>query len=193
MIVTNIISLSRIPILFMVVVFLHIPISWLSVLNVLLFIFGSLTDWLDGFLARKFKLISDFGKILDTLTDKVYTIGLYIALLTLGLLPEWALITVLIILTREFVVTGLRLLAINDNIILAAENIGKLKTSLKMTSIGIFLFYKALIINNLFILSNFMISTIYGIGLTCFLFSVLLTLVSGVNYILLYGYLLKNK
>ena len=80
--------------------------------------------WLDGWLARKMGQITDFGKFMDALSDKIFTSGLFVALLAL-LDLEWALFPVLLILAREFLVTGLRLAAAAQGVVLAAEKAGK--------------------------------------------------------------------
>ena len=87
----------------------------------LIYLFAALTDWLDGWLARRWGQTSDFGKFMDALADKVLTVGLFVALLALGKLPDWALFLVLLIVTREFLVTGLRLVAAGKGRVLRGE------------------------------------------------------------------------
>ena len=94
----NLLTLSRIPILFGVVGFLYLPFAWASSLALVLFIIGALTDWADGYYARKQGLVSNFGKLMDALTDKVFMVGLFISLLVIGILPEWTLPLLLLIL-----------------------------------------------------------------------------------------------
>ena len=103
------------------------------------FLISALTDWLDGYLARRWCQITDFGKFMDALADKVLTVGLFIALLSLGKLPDWALFLILLIVTREFLVTGLRLVAAGKGRVLSAEKLGKWKTTFQMVTIGFFL------------------------------------------------------
>ena len=105
-----------------------------------LYVLSALTDWLDGYLARKWQQITDFGKFIDALADKVLTSGLFVGLLALERLPDWGLYMVLLILTREFMVTGLRLVAAGKGHVMAAEKLGKWKTALQMVAIGIYLF-----------------------------------------------------
>ena len=80
----NLLTLSRIPILFGVVGFLYLPFSGASSLAFVLFIIGALTDWADGYYARKQGLVSNFGKLMDALTDKVFMVGLFISLLAVS-------------------------------------------------------------------------------------------------------------
>ena len=66
-------------------------VEWVSTIALLLFLFAALTDWLDGWLARKFGQVSDFGKFMDALADKVLTLGMFVSLLALGELEKWTL------------------------------------------------------------------------------------------------------
>ena len=127
----NLLTLSRIPILFGVVGSLYLPFAGSSSLAFVLFIIGALTDWADGYYARKQGLVSNFGKLMDALTDKVFMVGLFISLLVIGILPEWTLPLLLLILSREFLITGLRLVAASEGVVLAAERSGNIRLSLK--------------------------------------------------------------
>ena len=98
-----------------------------------------ITDWLDGWLARKFGQVSEFGKFMDALSDKVLTLGMFVSLLALGELGKWALFPILLILSRELLITGLRLVAAGRGKTLAAEKIGKLKTVIQLTCICLIL------------------------------------------------------
>jgi len=112
---------------------------WIRTSALLLFLFAALTDWLDGWLARKFGQVSEFGKFMDALSDKVLTLGMFVSLLALGELEDWALFPVLLILSREFLITGLRLVAAGKGKTLAAEKVGKLKTIVQLTCISLYL------------------------------------------------------
>ena len=97
-----------------------------------IFLIASLTDALDGYIARKYNLVSNFGKFADPLADKLLVMAAFIALVEFGRIAGWI---VIIILSREFIVTGFRLLAAEKNIVLAADFWGKLKTIAHMTLI----------------------------------------------------------
>ena len=77
-------------------------LPYIRVFALLLFLFAALTDWLDGWLARKFGQVSEFGKFMDALADKVLTMGMFVSLLALGALEKWSLFLILLILSREF-------------------------------------------------------------------------------------------
>lgn len=183
----NIISLSRIPLVFLIVGCLYIPGTVGAFLAFFLFVLGSVSDWLDGFLARKYNLVSDFGKLMDALTDKVFVVGTCVALLPTKVLPAWGIILVLIIIAREFFVTGLRLVAASKGRVLAAENAGKLKTAIQMVSIGVLLF--ARVIGDTQYGASFFF---YEVGLWLFMLGAGLTLYSGFGYLVKYGDLLKE-
>lgn len=100
------------------------------------FLTASLTDKLDGYLARKYNMITDFGKFMDPLADKLLVTGAFLVLIQLGRIEAWI---VFIILTREFAVTGLRSLAAAQNVIIAASSFGKIKTVVQIVAISILL------------------------------------------------------
>ena len=102
---------------------------WLSLA---VFIVASLTDYVDGQIARKFNQVSDFGKFLDPLADKLLTIAALTMFCEWGQVPAWAL---MIVLTREFAVTGLRLVAVGKGTVIAAGWSGKVKTASSMVGL----------------------------------------------------------
>ena len=97
-----------------------------------LFVIASLTDFLDGYIARKYHQVSDFGKFLDPLADKLLTVAAMLMFCEWGLMPAWAL---MIVLTREFAVTGLRLIAVGKGTVIAAGWSGKVKTAASMVGL----------------------------------------------------------
>lgn len=99
---------------------------WISLA---VFIIASLTDYVDGYIARKYNQVSDFGKFLDPLADKLLTIAAMVMFCEWGSFPAWAL---MIVLTREFAVTGLRLVAVGKGTVIAAGWSGKVKTASTM-------------------------------------------------------------
>lgn len=94
-----------------------------------LFVVASLTDWLDGYLARRDNLVTNFGKFMDPLADKLLVCSAMICFVELGSLPGWI---VIIIIAREFIISGFRLVAADNGIVIAANYWGKFKTVSQM-------------------------------------------------------------
>lgn len=107
-----------------------------KIMSLVVFLIASFTDLYDGYLARKHNMITDFGKFMDPIADKILILSAFFAFIELELVPAWM---VLIIVLREFIVTGLRLLALTKNIVLPAQEGGKHKTVSQMTAIFIIL------------------------------------------------------
>ena len=133
------------------------------------FIAASLTDALDGHIARKYHLITNFGKIMDPLADKLLVTAALLCLCQLGVVAAWM---VFLILAREFLISGLRAVAASQGIVIAASVWGKLKTISQMLAIILILFQ-----NWPFRLLDF------PADLVMLWIAVILTVVSGVDYI----------
>lgn len=128
----TLIRVAFIP-LYMVLMYLSggQPGIWMWV-SLAVFIIASLTDYVDGHIARKYNQVSDFGKFLDPLADKLLVIAAMVIFCEWGQTPAWAL---MIILTREFAVTGLRLVAVGKGVVIAAGWSGKVKTASTMVGL----------------------------------------------------------
>ncbi len=188
----NILTLVRIPLLFLLAALLGVEAAWAGWLAVLVFAAAIVTDWLDGRLARAGGSVSDFGKVMDALVDKVLMTGLFAMLLIVGVLAPWTTYLFLIILTREFLVTGLRTLAAGQGVMLAAEAGGKLKTAIQMTAAILLLIGNPLGGN--WPQWRWEAVQIFGLlGHICFALATLLTLWSGTTYFLKYGRLLHQS
>ncbi|WP_027963253.1 CDP-diacylglycerol--glycerol-3-phosphate 3-phosphatidyltransferase [Halalkalibacillus halophilus] len=178
--VPNKITISRIFLIPIFIALLVIPLGWGAIdigayelpishlIAGILFIIASLTDWLDGYYARKYNLVTNLGKFLDPLADKLLVSAALICLVELQLAPAWI---VIIIISREFAVTGLRLVAAGDGIVLAASQMGKLKTTLQIGSASFLL------------LHHFPLSYIgLPIGTILLYLAAIVTVISGVDY-----------
>ena len=109
-------------------------------LGLAVFIVASLTDWVDGHIARKYNQTSDFGKFLDPLADKLLTISAMVMFCEWGVMPGWAL---MLVLAREFSVTGLRLIAVGKGKVIAAGWSGKVKTACTMVGLCVQMVFPA--------------------------------------------------
>ena len=129
---------------------------WLS-LGV--FILASLTDYVDGQIARRFNQVSDFGKFLDPLADKLLTIAALTMFCEWGSVPAWAL---MIVLTREFAVTGLRLVAVGKGTVIAAGWSGKVKTASTMVGLCAMMALPGIDILNWVVIIMIVATTVYS-------------------------------
>ena len=128
----NKLTLSRLvlTVAFLAVLFSEIP--YYETVSLVLFCIASLTDYYDGMIARRDKLITNFGILMDPLADKILICSVFIAFVGLDLMYAWM---VVIIVARELAITGLRLLAASQNVVLAAERYGKHKTISQIVAI----------------------------------------------------------
>ena len=123
------------------------------------FILASITDFIDGQIARKFNQISDFGKFLDPLADKLLTIAAMTMFTQWGAMPAWAL---MIVLTREFAVTGLRLVAVGKGKVIAAGWSGKVKTAVTMIGLCTWMAFPTVALLGNIVAGVIVVTTVYS-------------------------------
>lgn len=128
--IPNAITVSRLFLTAGFVIFISFGTAWAHFTALALFIIAAATDYLDGWLARKLNLVTPLGKLLDPLADKILVCSAFVFLSAEGICPVW--ITALI-MAREFLVTGLRQIAIEAGHVMAADRLGKWKTGLQLT------------------------------------------------------------
>lgn len=180
----SVIRITLVPIIVLVVIFpytmfdISIPVytfdyvslSLVNIVVLLLFVFASFTDFLDGYLARKHNLITTFGKFIDPIADKMLTTTMFVIFASQGIIP---MVAVLIMVWRDIIVDGIRMVASNEGKVIAAGYLGKIKTVAQMLTIIIIL------LNNLpfelvgFPMADFMLW-----------FSVSISFISGMSYFL---------
>lgn len=138
-----------------------ISVTWTMIFADLIFILASVTDWADGYIARKEGIVTNFGKFMDPLADKLLVTAALLCMMASGVVNLWV---VMITLSREFIVTGVRLIAASGGKVIAAGKMGKLKTVWQMITIIIaILTGKNLVIDILFWISA-ALTAISGIG-----------------------------
>ena len=126
----NKITIFRIFMIPIFLVFMLMPnIPYSNLIAAAIFLIAALSDLLDGYIARKYNLITNFGKFMDPLADKLLVSSALICFVELKLLPAWI---VIIIIAREFIISGFRLIASDNGIVIAAGWWGKLKTNVQM-------------------------------------------------------------
>lgn len=123
------------------------------------FIIASITDYIDGHIARKYDQVSDFGKFLDPLADKLLTISAMLIFCEWGRFPSWA---VMIVLTREFAVTGLRLIAVGKGNVIAAAWSGKVKTACTMIGLCVMMVFTNVMIVDWVVTGLIVLTTVYS-------------------------------
>ena len=157
---------------------------YMDLLAALFFGAAALTDFLDGYIARKKNLITDFGKLMDPLSDKILVLAALIIFVEKGYIWSWM---VIIIIAREFLVTGIRIIAASKGEVIPADKIGKYKTATQMIAIPMIIFTKSDTIYEFF--QNFSIDIIsilnFNITLSNLLMVIplVLTIWSGIEYI----------
>lgn len=134
------------------------PCLWMW-LGLAVFILASITDFIDGLIARKLNQISDFGKFLDPLADKLLTIAAMVMFCQWGRMPAWAL---MIVLSREFAVTGLRLIAVGKGKVIAAGWSGKIKTTCTMLGLCVWMAFPTFVLLGYIITAVIVLTTVYS-------------------------------
>lgn len=144
---------------------------WYRIIALAIFSVASLTDFFDGYIARKYNLITDFGKIMDPLADKILVISALVLFVDLKYMPAWMSI---VVLAREFLISGIRILAAAKGEVIAAGNLGKYKTTSQMIVVII-----ALLIGKI---SIYLFGSYYTICEILMIIPVILTVWSGAEY-----------
>jgi CDP-diacylglycerol---glycerol-3-phosphate 3-phosphatidyltransferase len=179
----NTLTLSRIPLMFVIVWLMYNTWPGAATLAFVLFIVAAMSDWYDGYLARKLGLISNFGRLMDAMADKIMVLGIVIALVDQQRIPvSLALIT----LCREFLVSGVRMVAASKGVVVSADGGGKSKTVTQLVALG-FLLGAPMVSQDgyfLFHLEAYDLVRILGnVGVVIFVASTVLSVWSGYRYI----------
>jgi CDP-diacylglycerol---glycerol-3-phosphate 3-phosphatidyltransferase len=180
--IANKITISRIVLTFVFMIFLSINGLWPKVVSLIVFLTAALSDLLDGRIAQKRNMVTDFGKLMDPIADKILVLSAFIAFVQMQIIASWM---VLIIISREILVTSLRLFALNKGKVLSAGRSGKHKTFSQMILIFLILGFILLKeIRKAFYTWNpsWEASFLFGIHLIMWVV-VILTLYSGISYL----------
>ncbi len=185
----NVLSFSRILATILVFVLIIINQPWSFLVATIVFFLASLTDILDGYLARRYQVVSPLGVFLDLTADKVFVSAILVAYVQLGLVPAWI---VVIIIAREFLVTGLRSMAAAKGTVIPAGKWGKQKTFITLLATGGILLGKGLGASHLSlfpVMLNFSLKMLNVgdylllIADALMLLAVIWTILSGIEYI----------
>ncbi|MDA3903629.1 MAG: CDP-diacylglycerol--glycerol-3-phosphate 3-phosphatidyltransferase [Desulfuromusa sp.] len=174
----NILTLSRIAAVPIVVFLLLFESRQNCFWAAFVFTAASMTDWLDGYLARKWGIVTILGKFLDPLADKLIVMAALIMLIPLDRVPAW---TVFVILSRELIVSGIRSIAASEGIVIAASDLGKYKTIFQMIAIvGLLLHYRYYWFFG--VQFDFLYPSLHNAGIFIYYISLFLTVWSGGDY-----------
>lgn len=134
----NKLTMLRVILIPVFLVLLYLPIPFHMAFALVIFILASVTDFIDGYIARHYNQVTDFGKFMDPLADKLLVMSALLWFVEAGRLPAWAM---LVVVAREFAVTALRLIAVERGRVIAAAWSGKIKTASTMVCICIMLVF----------------------------------------------------
>ena len=179
--IPNILTMSRIIFTPLVVLFFLLPIpNGIGIyISLGIYVLGCFTDLLDGKIARKYNLISDFGKFMDQIADKFITTTAMILVLFSGVTYVWLeILMLLVVVLRDILIGGIRMVAANKNVVISADIFGKVKSFFLDVSNMILMLFVALRIT----IDNVFIDVIGYTGLALMIIGVLLAIVSCINY-----------
>jgi CDP-diacylglycerol--glycerol-3-phosphate 3-phosphatidyltransferase len=170
--VPNLLSISRILAVPVFIVLMLEPTPLRALLAGIVFSIASATDWLDGYLARKWGQVTKIGKLLDPIADKILVASALIILVDIARIPAWVAI---VIIGREIAITGLRAMAAADGVVIAAENMGKWKVGAQITAV-------------LCLVLDYHLGTdwISDVGRIAIFIAMILAVISGIQYIIDY-------
>jgi CDP-diacylglycerol--glycerol-3-phosphate 3-phosphatidyltransferase len=176
----NILTMMRIAAIPLLAVLLMSPSRSAGFWAAALFSVASITDWLDGYLARRMGIVTIFGKFLDPIADKLIVMAALIMILPFDRVPAWI---VLVILGREIIITGLRGIASNEGIVIQASDLGKYKTIFQIVAIiGLILHFNY---NWFFGISHTLLTVnMHNVGMFFLWIATVLTVWSGADYLI---------
>lgn len=169
----NKITMARICLIpiFLIALYQQTPLC--SYIALAIFIVASATDGIDGHIARKYNLVTNFGKFVDPLADKLLVTSAFISFVQFGFMPAWA---VILIIAREFIITSLRVVAISQGKVIAASMSGKVKTTIQLLTCCVIILFSV----TPFSIGAFTHKTLMFIFV---ILSVLITVYSGIDYL----------
>ena len=196
----NIITLSRL--VFLVIIVMLAFDTWAGAASLVFFLclIATVSDWLDGFIARRCGYVTNFGKLMDAITDKVFVLGLFVVLLMRDMLGRgivwlddigWIILFITIL--RDLIITGIRMIAARKGVVLAADKMGKRKTIWQSTAICV-LFAVPMFEHDLAIIDfhGYLSQFVWVNGVLYYLLGGALTVISGVMYVINYAPHLKS-
>jgi CDP-diacylglycerol--glycerol-3-phosphate 3-phosphatidyltransferase len=195
----NVLTISRVPLMFVVVGLMFANFANAATIAFWLYIAAALTDWFDGMLARRANQVSQFGRFMDAVIDKVMVLGLMVALINGGYFHfmgrDYALVAMILwmcILSREFAISGMRMAAAVRGITIEADTSGKVKTFVQLNAIGWILGARMLERDWVPPDQSVIVTTVHTIGLGLYVLSAVLTITSGISYFRRHGHVVMD-
>ncbi len=195
----NILTLLRIILTFATTAMLFIDVKYFASAAVLVFFIAGITDWFDGYIARKYNIITTFGKFMDALSDKIMVVTMFMTLFAQHLYQQWtllALVCAIISMSREFYISGVRMIASNKGVVIAAETLGKYKAAFQMYSIGAIMFAHAMRCDFIDMQHSPIYTFFYNLsfysGVGTLSLATILSIISAISYSVKYSNLLKD-
>ncbi len=175
----NLLGFSRVALTFVIMLLLFVETWWAKPLALGLFVVAAITDWLDGWLARRWRQTTPMGALLDPIADKILVLGMFLVFVQLELVPAWM---VLLIMFREVLITSVRLYAVSRGVVLAAAREGKHKTASQMFTITLILTLLAVQACLPETRAQAFVAPVQIIILICVWVTMLLTIISGAAF-----------
>ena len=195
----NLLTISRVPLMFAVVALMYAEFAWAPTIAFWLFIAAALTDWLDGKIARERGEVSSFGRFMDAVIDKVLVIGLLIALVNGDYFMGHNIIAMLLllcILCREFAISGLRMATAAKGQVVEADAGGKVKTFVQLNAIGWLMGARMFAKDHGELFAGEQatwVTSIQSIGMALYALSAVLTVTSGISSFRRHGHVLFSS
>ncbi|MEG2000464.1 MAG: CDP-diacylglycerol--glycerol-3-phosphate 3-phosphatidyltransferase [Evtepia sp.] len=154
----NKLTMARVFLIPVFLILLYLDFPYSRFLALIVFVIASVTDFIDGYIARHYNQVTDFGKFMDPLADKLLVMSAMLWFVETGTMPSWAL---LIVIAREFSVTALRLIAVDQGKVIAAGRSGKVKTAATMVCVCLMLLPFPLLLSHICV-AVILITTVYS-------------------------------
>ncbi len=194
----NVLTISRVPMMFVIVALMYSDWAGAATWAFWLFIASALTDWFDGMLARRANQVSAFGRFMDAVIDKVMVIGLMIALVNGGYFEGFritAMLLLLLIIAREFTISGLRMAAATKGLVVEADAGGKVKTFVQLNAIGWLLGARMFGKDFGYLFGgteDLAVRVVHWGGLGLYALAAVLTVTSGISYFRRHGHVVQD-
>ena len=182
----NKLSLLRLILIPVAVLMVYLDFEHCLIVSTAIFLIAAFTDFLDGYIARKYDLVTDLGKFLDSSADKVLVLSMLVVFVDKAvIMPPFGAIATVLVIAREIMISCLRMIAAKKGVVMAADKLGKIKTALQDVAL--------VVMPVAFDIFGGFDNVLYMIGFVVFAASVIMAVVSGVNYFIVNKHVLKDS